>query len=1171
MNHLAEEIFTQALELDPGDRQHFVDEACAGDRELRHLVEQLLVDAEGADAYFTKALGEAPWVGPSGHRLIEKEGDWVGPYKLLQQIGEGGFGVVWMAEQSKPISRRVAVKVIKAGMDTKEVLARFDAERQALARMDHRNIARVIDAGVTLTGRPYFAMDLVKGMPITRYCDEQQLDANERLLLFADVCAAINHAHQKGVIHRDIKPSNVLVTLDGDKPMVKVIDFGISKAIEGKLTDGTLFTRLEQWVGTPVYMSPEQAGLGSLDIDTRSDIYALGVLLYELLTGVPPFDQDTLIKAGYEEMRRIIREVEPVRPSQRLTSLHAEQAAPIAAARRVSGDRLHRLIAADLDWIVMKAIDKSRDRRYDTAAALSDDIERFLADEPVTAKPPSPFYLFRKFAKRHRAGFLAACGFAVVLVATAAFSTWQALRATKAEALAGKRLTEAVAATNSLTKAEALAQQRLTEAVTERNAKDRALQDAQAANNLVTKSEALAQQRLADAIAERNAKKAALQDAQAVSKLLTEVFKRPNPEIDGRKVTVVEALDAATEELNVELSAQPERLTMLLEVLAGTYERLALDDKSLPLRARALEIRRSHPGIEHPESLDSLHQLIENHERLGQYASSRDLAKEEVALSRRIRGDDHEQTLAALRSLANGYFLTGDRAKATAAQQELLDGTRTVYGELSRPFAIAQWQLKKYQQPDAGSRKDGPSDRTPGTPVPGKTGGALRANPKIEVTPAKNGNLRKAEEEFTANRKTYGLTHLKTLDAQSRLAEIQYNLKLTDDAIRNQTEILVLAQKEYGPLNETTLRFHCRLASMCYNANQPNEAIRLQRKLLSLLRERDGDAASSTINCEDDLLYFLFRAGQWSDHLDVLNQAFERRCKSLGQESPSTLSLESDLVLRLFGTGDINKALVHAEHSVPLLRKTCGNEDRRTLNAISNLARCYTAVGKGREAITLLKECCPKMRDDTYVNFLLAQLQLWYGLIGDYNVTRKWMMDYAVSRRASFNSRHDILERVVYIACLAPPENEAQAVEIGKTLEIAQTIRLAPGANMDLGHAGDLRNLIAGMALVRTGQPAKAIPHFDEAMKLINAVLEGSHLWDKSTVSYYKAIALHQSGREDEGRALFDETEKHMVRWTSDEQPLEHQWAPSGERLTQWLAYKEAKTLIEPAIPAVEK
>ncbi|MEN9974262.1 MAG: hypothetical protein RLZZ282_268, partial [Verrucomicrobiota bacterium] len=1150
MNHQAEEIFTQAMELDPGDRQHFVDEACGENQDLRHLVEQWLVDAVGADAYFTKALGEAPWVGSSGNRLIEKEGDWVGPYKLLQQIGEGGFGVVWMAEQSKPISRRVAVKVIKAGMDTKEVLARFDAERQALARMDHRHIARVIDAGVTLTGRPYFAMDLVKGMPITRYCDEQQLDASERLLLFADVCAAINHAHQKGVIHRDIKPSNVLVTLDGDKPMVKVIDFGIAKAIEGKLTDGTLFTRLEQWVGTPVYMSPEQAGLGSLDVDTRSDIYALGVLLYELLTGVPPFDQATLIKAGYEEMRRIIREVEPIRPSQRLTSLHAEQAAPSAAARRLSGDWLHRLIAADLDWIVMKAIDKSRDRRYDTAAALSEDIARFLADEPVTAKPPSAIYLFRKFAKRHRAGFLVTCGFAVVLVATAVFSTWLALRATKAEALAGERLGEAVA---------------------ERNAKDRALQEAQATTRLLTQAEELARQRLAEAVTERNAKDRALQDAQAVSRLLTEVFKRPNPDVDGRKVTVVEALDASTEKLDVELAGQPERRAMLLEVLAGTYERLALDDKSLALREKVLEIRRRAPGVDQPESLGAHRRLIENLERLGQYARARDLAEEEVTLSRRHRGANHEQTLAALRSLANGYFLTGNRVKAIAAQQEFLECTRSVHGELSRPFAIAQWQLNKYQQAGADSGNDRPSDGIPGAPAPEATAGTVKSGVKVESGPSTNANLGMAEKEFSASRKTYGSALLKTLEAQSRLAEMQYQLKLTDEAVRNQTEILALAQKEYGPLSETTLRFHKRLAIMCYHASQPNEAIRVQQQLLGLLRERDGDGASATTHCEDELLEFLFRAGTGAnpDYLNLLNQAFERRSKSLGQESLSTLSLESDLVLRLFGTGEINKALVHAEHSVPLLRKACGNKDRRTLNAISNLARCYTAVGMSKEAIKLLQECCPQMRDDTFVNFLLAQLQLWYGLSEDYATTRRWMLDFAVGIRDRLTSRPDILERVVYIACLAPLENDAQAVEINKTLARADAIRMGAEAQMDLGHGGDMRNLIAGMVLVRTGQPDKAIPHFDKVLELLKTAREDWRAWDRCSVTYYKAMALHQMGRMVDARALFEATEKSMSRWKSDDQPLQGHWTPSGERMTHWLAYKEAKTLIKHTMPDV--
>ena len=350
----------------------------------------------------------------------------IGRYKLLQQIGEGGFGTVWMAEQMEPVSRRVALKIIKLGMDTREVMARFEQERQALAMMDHPNIAKVLDAGATDKGRPFFVMELVKGMPITQYCDEAGLGTRERLALFGDVCSAINHAHQKGIIHRDIKPSNVMVTQHGDKPVVKVIDFGIAKATQGKLTDKTLFTRFEQFIGTPVYMSPEQASTSGLDIDTRSDIYALGVLLYELLTGKPPFDAKSLASAGYEEMRRIIREVEPAKPSSRISTMAGEERTLLAKVRHIEPDKLHRLVEPDLDWIVMKAIEKDRSRRYETANGFAEDIRRYLANEPVSAAAPSVAYFFRKFARRHRASLGLAALIAVVLVAATGISAWQA-------------------------------------------------------------------------------------------------------------------------------------------------------------------------------------------------------------------------------------------------------------------------------------------------------------------------------------------------------------------------------------------------------------------------------------------------------------------------------------------------------------------------------------------------------------------------------------------------------------------------------------------------------------------------------------------------------------------------------------------------------------------------
>ncbi|MFN0126295.1 MAG: protein kinase domain-containing protein [Verrucomicrobiales bacterium] len=351
----AGEIFCAALEQPPEARAAFIAGACGGEEELQARVSQLLAAHEQAGEFMDGEAPPSPWAETIVTAPSEQPGEHIGRYKLLQEIGEGGFGTVWMAEQVEPVSRRVALKIIKLGMDTREVIARFEAERQALAMMDHPNIAKVLDAGSTDKGRPFFVMELVKGVTITKYCDEAGLNTRERLALFGDVCSAINHAHQKGVIHRDIKPSNVMVTLYADKPVVKVIDFGIAKATQGKLTDKTLFTRFEQFIGTPVYMSPEQASLSGLDVDTRSDIYALGIVLYELLVGKPPFDGKSLASAGYEEMRRIIREVEPVKPSSRLSTVAGDERTLLAKSRRIEPQKISRLVEPDLDWIVTEA------------------------------------------------------------------------------------------------------------------------------------------------------------------------------------------------------------------------------------------------------------------------------------------------------------------------------------------------------------------------------------------------------------------------------------------------------------------------------------------------------------------------------------------------------------------------------------------------------------------------------------------------------------------------------------------------------------------------------------------------------------------------------------------------------------------------------------------------
>src|SRR4051812_14196472 len=414
----AKSIFLEAIEKPVAERAAYLDEVAGSNPALRLRVEALLAAHDNPDSFLQEPgaqLGATVDLTPAESPLAERPGALVGPYKLLEQIGEGGMGVVYMAEQQVPIRRRVALKVIKVGMDTRQVIARFEAERQALALMDHSNIARVLDAGATDSGRPYFVMELVRGVPITEYCDHNNLPVRERLELFVEVCHAVQHAHQKGIIHRDIKPSNVLVTVNDGRAVPKVIDFGVAKATNQQLTEKTLFTAFAQMVGTPLYMSPEQAEMSSLDIDTRSDIYSLGVLLYELLTGTTPFDQERLRAVAYAEMVRIIREEEPPKPSTRISTLDEARTAT-AVHRQVDSHRLGQLIEGDLDWIVMKSMEKNRSRRYESASSFAEDIHRYLFDQPVEARPPSARYRFGKFARRNRSAVLTAIAVTVALL-----------------------------------------------------------------------------------------------------------------------------------------------------------------------------------------------------------------------------------------------------------------------------------------------------------------------------------------------------------------------------------------------------------------------------------------------------------------------------------------------------------------------------------------------------------------------------------------------------------------------------------------------------------------------------------------------------------------------------------------------------------------------------------
>ena len=548
----------------------------------------------------------------------ESLGSRIGPYKLLQEIGEGGMGTVFMAEQLEPVRRMVALKVIKPGMDSKEVLARFEAERQALALMDHPNIAKVLDAGTTDTGRPYFGMELVKGVRITKYCDELQLSLHERLKLFVPVCQAIQHAHQKGVIHRDIKPSNVLVASYDGKPVPKVIDFGVAKAMGQKLTERTMFTAFGLMIGTLEYMSPEQAELNALDIDTRSDIYSLGVLLYELLTGTTPLLRKRLTQAALQDALRLIREEDPPRPSTRLSN--SESLPVLSAQRKMEPAKLTKMMRGELDWIVMKALDKDRSRRYETANGFARDIERFLHDEPVEACPPSASYRLRKMASKYKAPLRVAGALFIMLIAGVIVSALLAIRAVRAEN-------------------EALANAALAKA-----------------NEL----RALEQQKEARTVLEFF-----LNNVLAAA--------RPEGQVGGLgvDVSIRAALDAVEPRIAKTFQDKPLIEASIRHTLGMTYFYLGDYQLAIQQHRRVLNLRQANLDPDHPDVLTTMDKLSWAYRNAGQPEVALPLLKDVVRLRQAKLGLDHPDTLIGMDALAWGYRSLGRMDDATAVREEM--------------------------------------------------------------------------------------------------------------------------------------------------------------------------------------------------------------------------------------------------------------------------------------------------------------------------------------------------------------------------------------------------------------------------------------------------------------------------------------------------------------------
>lgn len=650
MSPSTELLIARALEKPLNQRAAFLDGACQGDEQRRQRLEGLLrahnpvAHAATTGAAVASADSTSLALDVSGVTPDDGRGRVVGRYKLLEKLGEGGCGVVYVAEQIESVRRRVALKIIKLGMDTKAVVARFEAERQALAMMDHPNIARVLDAGMVgerekpqvgaqkteedasnpksnlpnsesrnfnhAAGRPFFVMELVRGVRITEYCDQNQLGTRERLQLFIPVCHAIQHAHQKGIIHRDIKPSNILVTMLDGAPVPKVIDFGIAKAIEGRLTDATIYTQFHQFIGTPTYMSPEQAEMSGMDIDTRSDVFSLGVLLYELLTGQTPLDGKELVSLGVDAMRRTICDHQPARPSVRLSALDAGDLTTTAKRRSCEPPRLIHSLRGDLDWIVMKCLEKDRTRRYPTVNALCSDVLRHLNHEPVMARPPSPLYRMQRTIQRHRTAFLATAAVAITLVIGFAVSIGATLQAHQAKELASRRLAE----------------------------------------------------------------------SEAISSFLTATFQSPDPTRDGRSVTVAERLESAASRLETDLADQPQRRAQLQAVLGRTYLAMGMAKEASPLLKTALTQQTTFLGKDHPDTLALAHALGVAWADERRYGEALPIFRDVLARQQRLRGVESREAIRAMMDLGTAEHYAGDAAVGLQLHQEALRLSRKTNG-----------------------------------------------------------------------------------------------------------------------------------------------------------------------------------------------------------------------------------------------------------------------------------------------------------------------------------------------------------------------------------------------------------------------------------------------------------------------------------------------------------
>lgn len=916
------EIFDAALDFaDIGERAAFLDRACAGDDSLRRQIEDLLNAQCRLGQFLDMPSGWLTSI-PRESGYVEKPGTVIGPYHLIEQIGEGGFGLVFVAEQREPVQRQVALKVIKPGMDSREIMARFAVERQALALMDHPNIAKVFDAGATDSGRPYFVMELVRGIPITDFCDQHQFSPRKRLELFLSVCQAVQHAHQKGIIHRDIKPSNILVSVHNDVPDVKVIDFGIAKAVNRQFAERKVFTTVAQLIGTPLYMSPEQAEMTGLDVDTRSDIYSLGVLLYELLTGTTPFDKTQFAQAAYDEIRRIIREEEPEKPSNRLSQ--SKSLNSVAAHRMMEQAKLSKAVAGDLDWITMKALEKDRTRRYATANGLARDIERYLCDEPVEARPPSARYRFRKFVLRNKGAVIAASLILLMLIGGIVGTSWGLYQAEAAR-------------------------------------RDEALQRVRAESN----------EKVADQ--ERRAATRQAELAQAVTKFLqSDMLALASVEGQyeqeaaylGKDVQVRNLLDRAAKNIEGQFTQQPLVEAEIRWTIGVTYRRLGEPQLAIPHLMKCVTIRRQQLGDDDPSTMNAMNSLAVAYHDDRRHAESLQLIELVCNTKSAKFGPDHPSTLRSLGSLAvalgdNGRLDESIRLLEQTRESQSVklgaDDTNTLLtcNNLAQAYRNAERltdaiQLFEHVR-DARIAKLG-GDHPDTLITMERLAGAYREFGKLTEA------IRLFEHVRDLQTAKLGADHLVTLITLHNLALAYKEAKRLPEAIALFEQVRDARSKRLGIDHvDTLITLNC-LASAYREAERLQEAIQLYEHVRDVRTRKLGADHPETLVTLSNLAMTYRVAGRLEEAIRLYEHVRDVRTAKLGAEHPDTLLSMSNLMRAYKAAERLSEAIQLGEQASSIATIKLGPSHATTLLALNNLAHAYQSAGRIPEAIQLFEK-----------------------------------------------------------------------------------------------------------------------------------------------------------------------------------------------------------------------